>query len=242
MPDTTTITAQIEKARKVLQYEQRNTHQDKLVKGGLELFASRWAEEFQSARQQAGLDIRPIYRLMEHLEGYHQQDPLQRATNLRAVLAILDTLEQDGANGQAATPNPANNGASVARSAHDTRTAPQGNGNIAPDQANISGKHAQTSPEAVTGNGATSRGPRKSTQTSPKLAPTPPDLRKAMQKMGEEQAQTENPIRLDRAMSAGHTSLALLTADVTAVPGVGPSVAARLRALGIRTIRDLLFY
>ena len=43
-------------------------------------------------------------------------------------------------------------------------------------------------------------------------------------------------------MSQGHTSLTLLSADVTAVPGVGPSVATRLRSLGIRTVRDLLFY
>jgi ATP-dependent DNA helicase RecG len=43
-------------------------------------------------------------------------------------------------------------------------------------------------------------------------------------------------------MSAGHASLALLSADITAIPGVGPSVAAKLHSLGIRTIRDLLFY
>ena len=40
----------------------------------------------------------------------------------------------------------------------------------------------------------------------------------------------------------GHTVLTLLTADVTAIPGVGPTVAKRLQHLGIRTIRDLLFY
>jgi len=43
-------------------------------------------------------------------------------------------------------------------------------------------------------------------------------------------------------MSSGHASLTLLSAEITAVPGVGPSVAAKLRSLGIRTIRDLLFY
>lgn len=43
-------------------------------------------------------------------------------------------------------------------------------------------------------------------------------------------------------MSAGHASLTLLSADVTAVPGVGPSIAAKLHSLGIRTVRDLLFY
>ena len=36
--------------------------------------------------------------------------------------------------------------------------------------------------------------------------------------------------------------LTLLSAEITAVPGIRPSVAAKLRSLGIRTIRDLLFY
>src|SRR5260370_5611354 len=43
-------------------------------------------------------------------------------------------------------------------------------------------------------------------------------------------------------MSQDHTVLALLSADVTAVPGVGASAAARLHHLGIRTVRDLLFH
>src|SRR5215469_5125127 len=99
MPNTTTIAAQIEKARKVLQYEQRSNHQDKLVQGGLELFASRWAEEFSTIRKEAGLTLHPIHRFMEHLEGYHQQDPLQRATNVRAALSILDEMNHDSGSG-----------------------------------------------------------------------------------------------------------------------------------------------
>ncbi len=43
-------------------------------------------------------------------------------------------------------------------------------------------------------------------------------------------------------MSQGHTALTLLRADITAVPGVGPSAATRLHTLGIRTVQDLLFY
>jgi ATP-dependent DNA helicase RecG len=43
-------------------------------------------------------------------------------------------------------------------------------------------------------------------------------------------------------MSPGHSALTLLSADITAVPGVGPSVATKLHNLGIRTVRDLLFY
>jgi ATP-dependent DNA helicase RecG len=49
-------------------------------------------------------------------------------------------------------------------------------------------------------------------------------------------------VHLEAGMSQGHTALTLLSADITAVPGVGPSVATRLHHLGIRTIRDLLFY
>src|SRR5437588_4071233 len=52
----------------------------------------------------------------------------------------------------------------------------------------------------------------------------------------------ENTTRLEANMSAGHTVLTLLSADITAVPGVGASVAARLHNLGIRSVRDLLFY
>ncbi|HEY6408803.1 MAG TPA: ATP-dependent DNA helicase RecG, partial [Ktedonobacteraceae bacterium] len=52
----------------------------------------------------------------------------------------------------------------------------------------------------------------------------------------------QNTIRLEAGMTAGHTVLTLLSADITAVPGVGATVAARLHNLGIRTVRDLLFY
>ena len=52
----------------------------------------------------------------------------------------------------------------------------------------------------------------------------------------------QNTVHLEAGMTAGHTVLTLLSADITAVPGVGATVAARLHNLGIRTVRDLLFY
>jgi ATP-dependent DNA helicase RecG len=220
MSNTTAITSYIEKARKVLHYEQRNNHQDRLVKGGLELFAARWAEEFSAIRKEAGLDLRPIYRFMEHMESYHQQDPLQRATNLRAALAILDELELESANGHSTpAPLPATSQPAAPERAHKSSAATTASRAIPPR------KQAPASPVAPV---ATSK--------------APPDLKKIAQKLDEEQARVENPIRLDREISAGHASLALLSAEVTAVPGVGTSVAAKLRGLGIRTIRDLLFY
>ena len=52
----------IERARKVLQYEQRGNHQDRVVNGGLELFVVRWADEASAFCKKAGLDLKPIYR------------------------------------------------------------------------------------------------------------------------------------------------------------------------------------
>src|SRR5438270_2727532 len=96
MPETTnpTLTSYIERARKVLQHEQRTNHQDQAIKpGGMEVFVVRWADEMNTACKQAGLDQRPVYRITECLEGYRRQDPLQRAANIRAVLALLNDLE-----------------------------------------------------------------------------------------------------------------------------------------------------
>src|SRR5713226_8920147 len=86
------IVPYIERARKVLQYEQRGNHQDQIVRGGLEVFVVRWADEAIAACKNAGLDPKPIHRFTEHLEGYRRQDPIQRA-----ALAILSELESDGA-------------------------------------------------------------------------------------------------------------------------------------------------
>jgi ATP-dependent DNA helicase RecG len=215
MSNTNSITAYIQRARKVLQYEQRNNHQDRLVQGGLELFASRWAEEFSAARKEAGLDLRPIYRFMEHMEGYRHQDPMQRAANVRAALTILDLLENDGASESPAAQKSGNRPAS--RSAR----APSNNGVQAHDTA--SSQPANPAVRAA-------------------ISKPPPDLAKMAQQKSEESTRAENPIRLDHDISAGHASLALLSADITAVPGVGTTMAAKLHSVGVRTIRDLLFY
>jgi len=188
----TVLAPYIEKARKVLQLEQRTNHQDKVVKpGGLELFVVRWAEEISAICKSAGLDLGPIHRFTEHLEGYRRQDPMQRAASLRAALAILDSLDNKRQNSKA-TPTTPTTPATPATPATQTKTS----------------------------------NPARTGKADGKLSPPAP----------------HNPIRLDAAMSPSHTALTLLSADVTAVPGVGPSAAARLHHLGIRTVRDLLFY
>src|SRR6266496_3714181 len=195
------LTPYLERARKVLQYEQRGNHQDRVVKGGLELFVVRWADEVSAMCKNAGLDPRPVYRFTEHLEGYRRQDPMQRAASLRAALVILNELD---------TPEQGNNAATTGR--------PQG-----------SSLHS-TTPNVELGEERREASPIGRPQESPLHATAPKN------------PGAPNPIRLEAGMSAGHTSLTLLSADITAIPGVGPSMAAKLHSLGIRTIRDLLFY
>ena len=205
------LATSIERARKILQHEQRTNHQDQAVKpGGLELFVSRWAEEASATCKNAGLDLRPIHHFAEHLEGYRQQDPMQRAASLRAALAILHELDSS-LNGQSQT---------VEKPASLPETKPASNG-----------QRTQTVRQDVPQQKPAQ--PAQTAQTVP-IKPAGKDVGKS--------SLPQNTIRLEAGMTAGHTVLTLLSADITAIPGVGPSVAARLHNLGIRTVRDLLFY
>src|SRR5712692_10066714 len=202
----TQLAPYIERARKVLQYEQRGNHKDQLVKGGLELFAVRWADEVSTICKGASLDLKPIHRFTEQLEGYRRQDPMQRAASLRAALAILNELDDNE----------------------------QGHQLIDTARTQI-----PNDPAPARANKAESRVAQANTRTTPST-----EDKTAQPPAHSPQARTtpQNTIRLEAGMSEGHASLTLLSADVTAVPGVGPSVAAKLHSLGIRTVRDLLFY
>src|SRR5437764_2370973 len=207
MPETTnpTLTSYIERARKVLQHEQRTNHQDQAIKpGGLEIFVVRWADEVSSICKNAGLDLRPIHSFTEYLEGYRQQDPMQRAASLRAALATLNELEQRE-HGQRSSNILTPPTQSVV--GHDKSGSSTPGRNKSGLNNEITAAKAQTKPEN-------------------KTVVKPP----------------QNTTRLVANMSAGHTVLTLLSADITAVPGVGASIAARLHNLGIRSVRDLLFY
>ena len=88
-----TISECIERARKILQFEQRTNHQDQAIKpGGLEVFAARWAEDTSNACKNGGVDVAPIHHFMEYLTGYRKQDPMQRAASIRSALAILNDM------------------------------------------------------------------------------------------------------------------------------------------------------
>ncbi|HLH61575.1 MAG TPA: ATP-dependent DNA helicase RecG [Ktedonobacteraceae bacterium] len=224
----------IERARKVIQYEQRGNHQDRVVQGGLELFVVHWADEVSNACKNAGLDLTPIHRFTEHLEGYHQQDPMQRAASLRAALATLSELESYGRDGQHMEGFPVN-----------IKGGGPGQASIATHRDAPSKRTETHSSKAASSVAKTASTPGKTsshTQTAPNRMKEGSQAQRVVQTAPSSNGAAQNPIHLEAGMSAGHTALTLLSADITAVPGVGPSAAAKLRSLGIRSVRDLLFY
>jgi ATP-dependent DNA helicase RecG len=216
MQNSSPLASHVERARKVLQHEQRLHYQDKaILSGGLELFASRWAEETSSICRKAGLDLAPVQHFMEYLEGYRKQDPMQRAASLRAALAILNEL--DG-HGPASAPAQSES-TSVPAASHPPRRPAH-----RPEQVQSSQEHhkpaVQPSPPSTVQ--AQKSAPAKTSSTRP--------------------PQVQNTVRLEAGMSQGHVALTMLTADISALQGVGPAMAGKLHHLNIRTVRDLLFY
>src|SRR5437868_8815454 len=214
------LTSYVERARKVLQHEQRTHHQDQAIKpGGLELFVARWADETSAACKNAGLDISPVHRFTEHLEGYRQQDPMQRAASLRAALAILNELDND-ANGQSRNSGVSSPQSIVGRDKSGSPTLspspPEGRDKSGPsDERDKPGEPMLPSAQL---RGRDKSSPPEGSARGKASAVTP-----------------QNTVRLEAGMTAGHAVLTLLSADVTAVPGVGTTAAAKLRTLGIRT-------
>ncbi len=223
------VTEYIERAKKILLFEQRTNHQDQAIKpGGLEVFATRWAEDTTTAYKQAGMNVAPIHSFMEYLIGYRKQDPMQRAASIRSALAILNDMS---------------GGETPTRLSSPSAQEHDGTRSLERPQA----QHVPTtsSAEKPTSSGLSQPKPA---QVSPHIQkevvePVKPALpARSPQKAVAATQSTSQSIRLEAGMTQGHTVMTLLTADVTAVPGVGPSVATRLHALGIRTVRDLLFY
>ncbi len=227
-----TISECIERARKILQFEQRTNHQDQAIKpGGLEVFAARWAEDTSNACKNGGGDVAPIHHFMEYLTGYRKQDPMQRAASIRSALAILNDMsgsettsrttrfvqEHETTNVQEERPDPRQ----VNKASIEEKT-------ISKSSVSARPRSAQTQSQTLKA---------KVEPTKPASPPRLPQTQKVVQTQS-----TSQSIRLEAGMTQGHTVMTLLTADVTAVPGVGPSVATRLHTLGIRTVRDLLFY
>ncbi len=213
------LASYVERARKVLQHEQRLHYQDKaILSGGLEVFASRWTDEISAVCQQTGLDVAPVHDFMEHLVGYRQQDPMQRAASLRAALSILDDLD-----GHQPAPSVA-----LAKNVSPAPAHPV-------EQAKAAQKnHGATVQKPVVRSKAEVAQPVGRKETPAKAAPV------RASKSATPQLHTS--VQLEAGMSQGHVALTMLSADISALQGVGPTMAGKLHHLGIRTVRDLLFY
>ncbi len=221
-----TVTEYIERAKKILMFEQRTNHQDQAIKpGGLEVFATRWADDATTAYTQAGMDVTPIHSFMEYLTGYRKQDPMQRAASIRSALAILNDMSGDETSTRRSS-----------RPTQEHHVAPL------PEEKHVSVQHAHMDPIALKATRNDLAQPEQAMPVATQDTSKATLPARALQKTGTAVQSTSQSIRLEAGMTQGHTVMTLLTADVTAVPGVGPSVATRLHALGIRTVRDLLFY
>ena len=238
----------IERARRILQHEQHTGHADTAVKpGGLESFISRWTDDVRAARQEGGaLAGAPAMRaanghhdaaesgasgrppedaIARLLADYHTLDPMQRASKIRAALALLDAL--DGGS-TATAPAPTEPASRLPASAGPTPQAPSRQAPTAAPRDTPT--RAATSPLAPV-----ARQPGQGTPTA-----TAPTLRSpAAHTQPPSASAAPAPVARPAAPPRAEDGY-LLDAPVTAVPGVGQTQAERLARLGIATVRDLL--
>jgi ATP-dependent DNA helicase RecG len=201
------------------------------------------------------------------LRGYRALDPMQRAAQVRAALARL--AREDSAQNEPGRPGdsamgsqgaPASLPPRVSRlqpstaAAHPTATpSPRSSGG----QARVGsaaargflGEPPQAAPRPPTGHYVEQAQPARNPQRQ-----TPPGsfVRRGVLAEPEEAAgealrfaedELAEPVVLESTVGpAAVESHFLLRAQVTVVPGVGPSQEAKLQRLGIHTVQDLLLY
>ena len=206
----------IERAQRILAYEQRSGHQDTVVNpGGIAAFIERWATQMHAARDRgeiaappAGASGRfPEVAILHLLTDYRALDPMQRAAKIRAALALLDAFDTPEIVRQPRTNSP-----SPRPPARPPAAAPRFG---QPANGRPAARPAESSPEE--------------SWPLAKPLPKPPIL-------PAERPRSAEPPREPRPEDSY-----LLQAAVTAVPGVGATQEARLARLGIETVRDLLF-
>src|SRR5690348_903554 len=228
----------IARARRVLLHEQRTGHADAAVKpGGLETFAARWAADARAARARGEAPPAatqadgkaPEEAFARLLSGYAALDPMQRTSRVRAALALLDGMHSTG-------------GTSAGT---DTPTPRTPRPSLLPHPA-----PAPAPPHAAPAFGATAAKPGRNGRNDQRsyrdetaepwpLASPPPTLAVMKSRSAEENGHARDDERERPRPRAEDEHL--LRAPVTAIPGVGPTQAARLERLGIKTVRELLF-
>jgi ATP-dependent DNA helicase RecG len=223
--------ALIERARRVLLHEQRMGHEDSAVKpGGLEAFVSRWSAEVRAARTRGTIANEPgrssgpppedaIARLFA---GYRALDPMQRGAKVRAALALIEAIK---VRAHTAPTRPA--------------VSPSTSPSVPAPARPAGGRAAEASGvRPPTGSaGRTHAAPAREERWPLAEAATAAQTRAG----GDASDPAGAVIQVSPRPAPRPEDEYLLAAPVTAVQGVGPTQAERLRKLGIETVRDLLF-
>ncbi len=251
----------IEKARKILLYEQRQGHTDQTVRpGGLEAFVARWTEEVEKLRLAGVLTdatgAPPVEQAVyDLLRDYHALDPMQRAARVRAALTRLGGQAADAPGTTPRAAQPA--GLSVA-AASGTRapslSEARGAGAAPQPSPAKENYYVEAAPapvvisDDVTQEAAPWDVPARAPVSSPVIGSRHLiDLSNQLDESAftapadaadEPEESAQEPENGQMAVDSHF----LLSAQVTAVPGVGSSQAAKLHRLGIHTVQDLLWF
>ncbi len=226
-----------DRARRVLAHEQRTNHADIAVRpGGLTAFMGNWARE---ARAQ-GYPLAD--RLLAMFQDYATLDPMQRAAQVRAALALLQTAPVDAPAPRHSSPTGPATPAHAAQSTDSPTVRPSVSGHTSianrPMQSQTTSPPPTMMPQSSASGGAYA----------------PPGIDHGGRKLNghttttgqdEEKVSTTNPTvpTLSRATQTKAPPVGeyLLDQPITVVPGVGPAMAEKLARLEIRTVRDLLY-
>mgnify|MGYP005845609231 CR=1 FL=1 len=247
--------------RSVLVHERRLGYSDRATIGGLTSFWQHWLPKLEAAHP--GEESRALLRrVTELLSAYGGADSPGRERSVSVCLALLDQLEQPGAGRKVLTDaggephalgrgakrqtRRADGGESTAAGRSDTSAAVRGiPGGRGPASA------ASRVPAEQAGDAQDRPAPaRAQASTRAASAPGPPLGPRSERWEGADAAAEERGPARPRArqVQPGDGSRATrrptddLDATVSVLPGVGPANAQRLGRLGVKTVRDLLFY
>jgi ATP-dependent DNA helicase RecG len=207
------MAASLETLRKMIELEVEDDYENKAVIGGLDGVLAWWP---QQARQQCQLaqQCSLIDEIVDLIRGYRALD---RAGRVRAIAEIKEKLVAI-----ASIPLDAPTEAGSTETVPEAETLTQSAGTAGADGS------FQTTPPSQSAD-------------IPEV-PTPeesePELAISTQPTGSRSTDTPAEVSRARATSYAHQGL---DSPVTAISGIGPTQAKRLRRLGVETIGDLLF-
>jgi ATP-dependent DNA helicase RecG len=112
----------IERARRILLFEQKQGHADTAVKpGGLESFLAHWTDDLRATGSPEAGELAAL--ISQRLANYHALDPMRRTAQVRAALVLLDGPPSDRA-ATSAPPSAVPRAAPAKPSARPARPAP----------------------------------------------------------------------------------------------------------------------